>query len=143
MKRSKALAPLSRDHHRALVVARDLTRATDATAASAANRFVEFLEHHEAAHFALEEAVLLPLIPDAPPGGAMAQRMVEDHEFLRNAMRELRASASAPDTASLHLIGQRLRDHVQMEEQQLFPYLEALLSATALAEVGSRLQAAG
>ncbi len=141
MKRSQALAPLSRDHHRALVVARALARASDDTAAAAADRFVEFLEHHELAHFAVEESVLLPVIPTGEPGSELARRMREDHAFLREATRRLRASGAVPDAASLRVIGQRLRDHVQMEERELFPYLEESLSAAALDEIGSRVQA--
>jgi hypothetical protein len=42
MKRSAALASLSRDHHQALVVAQRLRRATDATAAEARETFLAY-----------------------------------------------------------------------------------------------------
>ncbi len=142
MKRSQALAPLSRDHHQALVVAGTLTRATDETAAVAASRFVTFLEQHELAHFAVEEAVLLPVVPSAEPGAGLARQMREDHAFLRDAMRGLRRADVAPDAASLRLIGQRLREHIEMEERRLFPYLEGLLNASALEQIGSDIAAA-
>jgi hypothetical protein len=106
MKRSPALAPLSRDHHTALVVARDLTRASEADAGAVAERFVRFLSGHELAHFALEEALLLP---------------------------------DQPGVDFLHQIGRRLRAHVQLEEQEVFPYIEQVLEPAALDALGARL----
>ena len=141
MKRSQALRSLSRDHHHALVVARDLTRANAEIAAATAERFVEFLAHHERAHFDLEEAVLLPLMPSSAPAAELAQRMVDDHAWLREAMRRLQADRS-PEVDALRSVGQRLREHVQMEERELFPYLERVLGEDELKAIGARLQAA-
>ena len=42
MKRSEALASLSRDHHQALVVAQKLRRATDGTAPQARETFLAY-----------------------------------------------------------------------------------------------------
>ncbi len=141
MRRSEALAPLSRDHHHALVVARELARATPENTVPVAHRFVDFLEAHELAHFALEESVLLPAVPDEEPGPELARRVLDDHAFLRDALRRLRHSDPEPEGQYLHELGRRLRAHVQMEERELFPYLEALLSESALEEIGSRLRA--
>jgi hypothetical protein len=137
VKRSDALAPLSRDHHHALVVARSLIRATDKTAAPAARQFEEFLAAHELAHFAIEESLLLPVVPAEDRGRELARRMLDDHAFLRAAVEQ----PGAPDAASLREIGLRLRDHVQMEERELFPYPEESLSASALEKVGLQIQA--
>jgi hypothetical protein len=46
MKRSKALAALSRDHHQALVVAQKLRRATAATACEARDAFLAYWTGH-------------------------------------------------------------------------------------------------
>ena len=139
MKRSEALAPLSRDHHVALVVARELSRAGDADAASATERFVRFLAGHELAHFALEESVLLPALPPGERGSALEVRLLEDHEFLRDALHRLQASPAAGTVSFLHEVGERLRAHVRMEEQELFPYLEESLDERALAAIGAKL----
>lgn len=141
MKRSQALAPLSRDHHQALVVARALARASDETAGAAASRFVAFIEQHELAHFAVEESVLLPVIPASEPGERLGRQMRDDHAFLRDAMRRLRDCDAVPDAEALRLIGQRLREHVQMEERRLFPYLERVLSEPLLERIGSEIEA--
>ncbi len=140
MKRSAALAQLSREHHVALVVARQPANAGPDDAATV-NRFVEFLAGHELAHFAREETVLLPSIPDEPHGRELAGQMLEDHAFLRDAARRLQ-DPSQPATAEyLHQLGRRLRAHVQMEERELFPYLEQALDSATLEEIGARLAA--
>jgi hemerythrin-like domain-containing protein len=141
MKRSPELAQLSRNHHVALVVARQLTRADAEHAQAAAARFVEFLAGHELAHFALEETVLLPAVPDEPHGRALAQRMLEDHEYLRFAAKRLRDPPAPVSADYLHQLGHRLRAHVQMEERELFPHLEQTLDPDTLKVLGEQLAA--
>jgi hypothetical protein len=139
MKRSEALAPLSRDHHVALVVARELSRATADTADAATHRFVSFLSEHELAHFASEERVLLPAIPADEPGPGLARRLLDDHAYLRGVLGELRSGARNASPELAHELGTRLRAHVQMEERELFPYLEGSLDPATLEEIGRKL----
>lgn len=143
MQRSAALAPLSRDHHHALVLARRLTRATDADAAQAAGAFAEFLTEHELEHFAIEEAVLLPAANASPRGARLGAQMVQEHAQLRADLNRLRSDAQAPEPSLLHEIGRRLRAHVMLEERELFPYLEQSLSADDLSALGARIAAQG
>jgi len=72
VKRTAALAPLSRDHHVGLVVARDLARADEASGAQAAQRFVAFMAEHG--------------LPDE-----QAERMRADSGSLRRNVRFARA----------------------------------------------------
>jgi predicted enzyme related to lactoylglutathione lyase/hemerythrin-like domain-containing protein len=137
MKRSQALAPLSRDHHVALVVAQTLTRADAHSAAQAADRFASFLERHELGHFRLEESILLPALPG---NEQLAQRVRSDHDFLRQACARMQSGRAAPSVEWLHEVGSRLRAHVQMEEQELFPYLEETLDPDELSRLGARLE---
>jgi hemerythrin-like domain-containing protein len=141
MRRSEALAPLSRDHHRALVIAADLQRAEPDRAGDVAARFVEFLAGHELSHFALEESVLLPGVPDNDIGRGLVKRVLDDHTDLRRAWQRLRDAEDPPAVELLHAVGARLRDHVRMEERELFPYLEQSLDPATLAELGARLGA--
>jgi hemerythrin-like domain-containing protein len=140
MKRSDALAPLSRDHHHALVLARELSRADENDVAPVGARFVGFLARHELAHFDLEESVLLPAVPREERGRLLARRLLHDHEFFRAAMRELRDSSGTATSGFLHELGARLRAHVQMEERELFPYLEEALSERELEEIGAAIR---
>jgi hemerythrin-like domain-containing protein len=139
MKRSSALAPLSRDHHVALVVARDLFRASEDDARAVAERFVRFLAGHELAHFALEERMLLPAMPAEPRARQLQEQVRADHEDLRAALRQLQEARNAPSVGFLHDIGRRLRAHVQVEEREVFPYIERTLDPAALERLGARL----
>jgi hypothetical protein len=130
---------LSRDHHVALVVAASLQRADRDGLEAAARRFVDFLNGHELSHLVLEESVLLPAVPDDATGPGLARRVLDDHTYLRAALERLRRAHEPPDLEFLHDVGARLRDHVRMEERELFPYLERTLDPAALEEIGARL----
>jgi hypothetical protein len=141
MRRSAALAPLSRDHHHALVIASALTRAGEATARSSAMLFADFVLEHEARHFAVKESLLLPALPAGDRARALTERVLADHRYLRDAAQQLRLASVLPDTDLLRSIGARLRAHVQLEERELFPYLEESLDPASLEHIGSRLGA--
>jgi hemerythrin-like domain-containing protein len=138
MKRHPALAPLSRDHHHALVLAQRLRRATDDDAAAAADAFLEHWTREERLHFRLEEEVLLPTYaaygdPDHPA----VIRTLLDHVRIR---RDVERLAADTDLDLLHELGDRLADHVRLEENELFPLVERALPEPALAALGERLR---
>lgn len=141
MRRSAALAPLSRDHHDALVIAMALTRADDATVQSSAKLFADFIIEHEARHFALEEALLLPALPAGGRGRLLSGQVLADHRYLRDAAERLRLARVHPTAELVHSLGARLRAHVQLEERELFPYLEESLDSKALEQIGAQLEA--
>ncbi|MDA8067910.1 hemerythrin domain-containing protein [Conexibacter sp. DBS9H8] len=141
MKRSAALAPLSRDHHHALVVASALTRAGEGTCYSSAMLFADFIADHEARHFALEESLLLPTLPPGERARLLAERMRADHEHLRETAGALRQGRLQPTVELTASLGARLRAHVQLEERELFPYIEQSLDAASLEQLGMQLEA--
>ena len=122
MKRSEALAPLSRDHHVALEVALRLRRSEP----DAAERFRAFLAADGRRHFALEEELLLDHLT-----AEERERMVTDHLML--------SSARPQDDVGLQALGERLNEHVRWEERELFPRLEAELPPERLAAIGAAL----
>ena len=70
MKRHPALVPLSHDHHRTLVRARELREAAagDGEARRAASaRFLRHYAGHVVRHFREEEELVFPLLPLQPP----------------------------------------------------------------------------
>lgn len=138
MKRSDELAPLSRDHHQALFLAMKLKRATDWGPREDALAFFDEVENR---HFELEEGVLLPSWLDGDPGAdrALAQRVADEHLRIRLALRKLRRDVPLGD---LHELGELLEAHVRFEERELFPAIEAGLSADALRELGAELERA-
>jgi hypothetical protein len=134
VKRSAALAPLSRDHHHALAVSLRLRRATDDDAEEACRRFVAFMEADGERHFREEEAELLP---HATP--EMTERTLAEHATLRGHAAALRVAHGAAPAGELHEIGELLRNHVRFEEHELFPYLEETLDEATLQDLAERL----
>ena len=137
MKRHPALAPLSRDHHHALVIARRLRRADESDAEEAARAFLAHWEDEESLHFRLEEEVLLPAYAaHADPNHAAVVRTLIDHVLIRRDVARLR---DAPALTLLHELGTRLADHVKLEEHELFPLIERTVPEPELSALGARL----
>lgn len=142
MKRSEALAPLSRDHHHGLVVAQELRRATQETAAKARESFLALWDEETSKHFRIEEEVLLPACAqDLPPDDEAVVGVLVDHVQIRRQAHDLRA-AHTPELSALHGLGDHLERHIRHEERVLFPLIEEALSETRLREVGAAVEAA-
>ena len=142
MKRSAALASLSRDHHQALVVAQRLRRADGGTAAGAREAFLAYWGTHGRLHFRLEEEILLPGY--AAHGDAHDPLVLSvrgDHVAIRRRADEL-AATDAPTIEALHDLGERLAAHVRREERQLFPLIEGAVPPAELAALAARLERA-
>jgi hypothetical protein len=142
VKRSEALAPLSRDHHQALAVALVLSRADADTVEAAVERFAGFWKHHGGRHFDIEERVLLGALDDSIPGWADACRRVRtEHADIRRRADALLHGTGADPTAARDL-GGRLRDHVRFEERESFTLLERELPDDALTALGEAVRIA-
>ena len=83
------------------------------------------------AHFAAEEEVLVPVLPDA-----LASRLVDEHAAIRRATQEL---AAHPTREAAVRLGKQLHAHVRFEEREAFPLLESTLSPAELARIAERL----
>lgn len=137
MRRSAALAALSRDHHHALDAALRLRRAEPETLAQAVDHFRRFFESRGAHHFDVEERVLLPALPaDDLEWGPLSRRVLDEHADLRA------RGARVGDVDAARELGQRLNDHVRFEERELFVVLEQRLGAEGLERLGRQLDAA-
>jgi hypothetical protein len=139
MKRSAALAPLSRDHHVALEAALRLRRATAADLAAAKARFVAFWLDSGARHFEVEEAIVLPALPDddAEWGAAAARVRAEHADIIARAK-----ALDDTDVDAARALGERLTAHVRFEERVLFGLLERKLAEDDLAVLGAAVEAA-
>lgn len=142
MKRSGALAPLSRDHHHGLVVAQRLARATVETAVDAREGFLSFWATEGRRHFQIEEEILLPAFErhGAAEDEAVV-RVLVDHVEIRRRADDLGADAS-PRLELLHDLGARLQRHIRHEERVLFPLIEEALAADELHELATRVERA-
>jgi hypothetical protein len=140
VKRSAALMSLSRDHHQALVVARALRRADAVGGADARRWFLRYWTEHGEAHFRLEEDILLPgYVRYGNARHPLVRRVLVDHVAIRVGAECL---AADPDAGcdTLRELGQRLADHVRMEERELFPMIEAAMPPEELTALARRLE---
>ncbi len=143
MKRSDALAPLSREHHVALEVALRLRRADTGDAAAARDGFLEFFASDGEAHFRAEEEILLPAVADVLPAeDPDVARVLDEHAEIRRRATELARDADPP-ARDLVALGDLLNGHVRHEERVLFPRIEAALGDADLALLAARLDEAG
>jgi hypothetical protein len=140
VKRSEALAPLSRDHHVALEAALRLRRADEQTLDAAVARFGEFWRGHGARHFEIEEELLLPALPPGDADWAEGvERVRREHGEIRERADRLLAGAT-PESA--RELGELLNGHVRFEERELFPLAEERLPDVELAALGRAIDAA-
>jgi hemerythrin-like domain-containing protein len=138
MKRHPALAFLSRDHHKTLVIARRLRRATGVTAGDIVRDFREYWVTDERLHFRVEEELLLPAYAAyGDPSDPAIMRMLVDHILIR---RDATRLGCAPPLDLLRELGVRLRGHVQLEEQEVFPLIEKTLPERDLEALKERIQ---
>jgi len=137
VKRTAALAPLSRDHHVALEHALRLRRTSEEDVAEAVAGFLAFLLGPGRTHFAQEEELLAPDVPEAR--AALARVMLDEHaEILRRA----EGLGQAPCVVDAQALGELLTRHVRFEERELFPLLEALLPTDRIRDIGRGLSRA-
>jgi hemerythrin-like domain-containing protein len=138
VKRHPALIPLSRDHHQVLVIAQRLRRATAESATETAQAFLSHWKE-ERWHFRLEEELLLPAYAaEGEPDHPAIIRMLCDHMLIR---RDAARVADSPSLELLHDLGALLASHVRLEEQEIFPLIEATLPESDLQELGERIRA--
>lgn len=142
MKRSEALAILSRDHHQALFIAHKLTRADTDTATDVRARFLDYWTRKGRRHFQLEEELLLPAY--AVHGDAhdpLVLQVLGDHVAIR-AQADHLAHTPGLDLDRLHELGAALSEHVRLEERQLFAVIEEAMPADELLELAHALERA-
>jgi quercetin dioxygenase-like cupin family protein len=148
VRRHPALAPLSRDHHRALVEARAARLAAGGDAdgrLEAGRRFADFFAAHAVPHFRSEEEDLFPLLAadgDGEPPEPLVRALL-DHVRLHALARAIRAGVGRGDVAgdALGAAGTLLDEHVRLEERVLFPLIEEQAGEEGLAAL--RLHGSG
>jgi hypothetical protein len=144
MKRSRALKPLSSDHHQALLVAFQLKKglAGHAEAAGAPKDLPGLL----ALARRLEEQVLEPhgKAEEELLAGFIApqdmSRLRADHAELSRLVTAARAARPAELRLHLGAFADLLENHVRWEERKLFPYAENHADEATLATIGGELE---
>jgi Hemerythrin HHE cation binding domain len=143
VKRSAALAALSRDHHHALDAALRLRRAGAADIEAAVAHLQAFWEPRGRRHFEIEERLLLSALPETDPDWhAATTRVRDEHARIRAAVDALAGGAAEAPLEAAHGLGQLLRDHVRFEERRLFGLLQERLPEPDLARLGEAIERA-
>jgi len=143
MKRHPSLHALSEHHHHALVQALQIKRLAGWPAAErechareTAREFLRFWRRAGRKHFREEEEILLPAYSRyvALESDAAVVRMLAEHAAIRRRIEDVRRrlEASAPLEASLSELGLALHNHVRLEENEVFPRIEAALGEDEL-----------
>ncbi|TAL44428.1 MAG: hemerythrin domain-containing protein [Chitinophagaceae bacterium] len=135
IKRSKELAPLSREHHDGLLFAWKIKQGleNDAAVETMCNYARWYWSNHIKPHFKNEEKVLVNHLPADNP---LVQQMIKEHAQIRNLIISL---DKHPDKGTLHLLAEFVNNHIRFEERELFAYAEETLTAEQLNSIYQQL----
>ena len=150
MKRHPGLQALSQHHHFALIQALLMRRATQAPVArraaalrQVAQTFLHFWKKTGQQHFREEEEVLLPAYARHAPldQDPAAMRVLAEHAQIRAHIQQLETSLEAGSIGEEEVaaLARTLHDHIRLEENELFPRIEAALGEAELLSLGKRL----
>jgi hemerythrin-like domain-containing protein len=136
IKRSKELAPLSREHHDGLLFAWKIKQGIDngTPAVTMCSYTLWYWTNHIKPHFKDEEKVLAKYIPSGNP---LLQQMITEHAQIRDLIISL---DKKPDKNSLQSLADIVNKHIRFEERVLFPYAEETLSSEQLNSIFKELE---
>ena len=136
MKRKEQLAPLSREHHQSLVLAKkciDISRSNDMALITAqCKQIVQKFDEIWESHFAVEEQTLFKL---AASYNEQLQRLCDDLAKQHQLLREMKQQMQQGNYNSLETFGIILKTHTRAEERELFPQVERFFNQDDLNEV--------
>lgn len=119
MARTGKLLELSREHHTALVLARDCRRVEAKDVEALLTRIRQHHDEILVGHFAVEE-LLIDSLGDAIPAD-LASRFHADHAWLREWM-----TVPTHGIEAIQAYGDRLNAHIRFEERELWPVLQPI-----------------
>lgn len=136
IKRSPQLAPLSREHHDALLFVWKLRQGfqLETPVDKLRDYTLWYWKEHTKSHFYQEEKILLPYMQK---DDAMAIQMQNEHAQIRELILAL---DKEPDIESFRLLSDLAEKHIRWEERKLFPHLEQILSTEQLDAILKELQ---
>lgn len=131
IKRSKELAPLSREHHDGLLFSWKIKQglANGTPLSTLVNYTRWFWSNHIKPHFNCEENVLVKFLPKEDP---LVQQMIREHLQIRSLVISL---DKEPDANILQQLSEFLHNHIRFEERELFMHAEKVLTPEQLNEI--------
>jgi len=136
IKRSKELAPLSREHHDGLLYVWKIREGLkkDVSLSKLKEYSVWYWKQHIKPHFFQEEKILLPHMP---ANHELATRLRKEHENIRELILNLDQEA---DKTTFIQLCDLINDHIRFEERQVFPFLEETLPTEELSTIFLELE---
>jgi iron-sulfur cluster repair protein YtfE (RIC family) len=136
MKRDPSLIPLSHQHHNglALCVLADRSLAADTSAENVrtlAGRIIDRYEVELVNHFSIEEKVLFPECPDEL--GELVSRLIAEHRQIERIVDRLRQEPTPADVTEFTRV---IRQHIRLEESELFEQAQQLIPRETLDSLG-------
>lgn len=139
IKRHKGIAPLSRHHHHALIMALKISKLSaepnEDEVAPLTKELKDFWETESQEHFREEEEVLLPTFAKyASIDRPEIIEMLLEHVQIRSLVS--RINEESEDVVShIRQLGVMLEQHVRKEERVIFPIIEAALPEEVLLQL--------
>ena len=137
LKRNPQLAPLSREHHDALLYVWKIRRglANKTSVEKLRNYTLWYWKEHTRPHFFQEEKLLLPFLSEDDP---MAARLKNEHAQIRELVLSLDKEA---EPAIFELLADLAEKHIRWEERELFEHLQKKLNTDQLNSLQKELEA--
>ncbi|HYV90364.1 MAG TPA: hemerythrin domain-containing protein [Chitinophagales bacterium] len=143
MKRHPAFTPLSRDHHRTLLLAQSIKkgapqfRGMATTDEGKRDEIIHHYEEHLKDHFRREEKVFADCRNISPQTDELITEIIEEHRKIEELVHDLIEGKEI--TGTLNALGFLLEKHIRKEERQLFELLQEKLSEEKLNRIAAAL----
>lgn len=139
-RRHDGLMPLTHDHHHALAHARRLRLAARGDAQELLRQsqgFLDFFHEDTLNHFREEEEIVFPLAVGDERALELLSRVVTEHLQIHAMVARL---AIEVDEARVHVqtairLAEALEAHIRLEEREVFPLLEEVVSDDQLCRI--------
>jgi hemerythrin superfamily protein len=132
-----AIALLKDDHRKVKKIFSDLNKEKD----DRLSLFRE-LDSELTVHAEIEEKVFYPAAKNAEPTRDLVLESIEEHKQIKMVLGDLEKADMRTDewAAGLKVLQEDVEHHIGEEEDDLFPKVKKLLSASELQELGARME---
>ena len=143
MKRHPSLAPLSRQHHPALILSQLLKKNAPAYKGMPTDTegkmlyATEFYHSDLVPHFADEEKVFEKLNNISPLLDTAIKEIVEEHVLLHQLFKGIPGQTDA--ATYMDVLGHTLEKHIRKEDRELFPMIEQLVDEATMVSINDLL----
>jgi len=141
MKRHPAFTPLSRDHHRTLILAQSIKkgapqfRGMATTVEGKRKEILSHFEDHLKDHFIKEERIFSECKNVSPEVDELIAEIIAEHRRVEELIGDLNEGKEIINT--LDTLGVILEKHIRKEERELFELLQEKLSEKILNHIAA------